>query len=201
MLKPKSSDNKEDLKDSTAILSTDNKTISFKGGTVNIASLDDGEYVLKETAAPNGFAKVESAFTFEINNGEVTLKSADTTGFTVKNGDEIVITDSISEISIYKYYDSVGNTTPDAAGKGAEMKLTFVKASDKAVQDIVGAKNIKVGTNSYGFGWLYTYKDFQKKIVSHLDDYIILTLLGTLGLLFALNVILGTLGEREVQDA
>ncbi|WP_175460957.1 SpaA isopeptide-forming pilin-related protein, partial [Ruminococcus flavefaciens] len=148
LLKPKSSDNKEDLKDSTAILSTDNKTISFKGGTVNIASLDDGEYVLKETAAPNGFAKVESEFTFEIKNGEVTLKSADTTGFAVKNGDEIVITDSISEISIYKYYDSVGNTTPDAAGKGADMKLTFVKASDKAVQDIVGAKNIKVGESA-----------------------------------------------------
>ncbi|WP_037272362.1 SpaA isopeptide-forming pilin-related protein, partial [Ruminococcus flavefaciens] len=145
---PKSSDNKDDLKDSTAILSSDKKTISFKGGTVDIASLEDGEYVLKETAAPNGFAKVESEFTFEIKNGEVTLKSADTTGFTVKDGNNIIITDSVSEISIYKYYDSVGNTTPEDTSEGADMKLTFVKASDKAAQEIIDARNLKVGESA-----------------------------------------------------
>ncbi|WP_081373553.1 SpaA isopeptide-forming pilin-related protein, partial [Ruminococcus flavefaciens] len=146
--KPVSSDSKADLKDSTAILSTDKQTISFKGGTVDIASLDDGEYVLKETAAPNGFAKVESEFVFEIKNGEVTLKSADTTGFAVKDGNNIIITDSVSEISIYKYYDSVGNTTPEDSKQGAEMKLTFVKGSEKAAQEIVGAKNLKVGESA-----------------------------------------------------
>ena len=60
-------------------------------------------------------------------------------------------------------------------------------------------KNGKVGTNSYAFGRFQTYKDYQKQNVSRLDDYIILTLLGTLGVLFALNVILGTLGTFWLQ--
>ncbi len=51
----------------------------------------------------------------------------------------------------------------------------------------------------YTFGWLHTYNDCLKKSGSHSDEYIFLTLLSTLGLLFALNVILGTLGTFWLQ--
>ena len=75
----------------------------------------------------------------------------------------------------------------------------LIRLKREADAEAFVAKNIKVGTNSYGFGWLYTYKDFQKKYISHSDDYVILTLLSTLGMLFALNVILGTLGTFWLQ--
>ena len=56
-----------------------------------------------------------------------------------------------------------------------------------------------VTTGTYAFASLMVYKDYLEKNVRTSDQYIILTLLGTLGLLFALNVVLGTLGTFWLQ--
>ena len=144
-VKPKSSDDKKDLKDNTAILSTDKKTLSFTGGSADISTLADGEYILRETASPNGYTKVESEFVFVVENGKVTLTSADTTGAVVKNGNEIVIKDDVSELDFYKFFDAEEDTTPKDTTEGAEMKLTFKKASDKTATVIEGADTLKVG--------------------------------------------------------
>lgn len=62
------------------------------------------------------------------------------------------------------------------------------------------AKYEHTATNgTYAFAWLMAYKDFLEKNVRTSDQYIIITLLGTLGLLFALNVVLGTLGTFWLQ--
>ena len=51
----------------------------------------------------------------------------------------------------------------------------------------------------YSFGWLSTYNDILAINGSYSHESIFLTLFGTLGLLFALNVILGTLGTFWLQ--
>ncbi|WP_196243277.1 MSCRAMM family protein [Ruminococcus flavefaciens] len=144
-IKPKTTDDKAVLNENTAILSTDKTTLSFTGGSVDISSLADGEYVLRETASPNGYTKVESEFVFVVENGKVSVNEAYTTGASVKNGNEIIIKDDVSEIDFYKFYDVEENTTPDDTHEGAEMKLTFKKASDKAATVIEGADTLEVG--------------------------------------------------------
>ena len=84
-------------------------------------------------------------------------------------------------------------------GLSTDTPRMLIRLKPEVDAEAFMAKNSKVGTDSYAFGWLYTYKDFQKKYISRSDDYIILTLLGTLGLLFALNVVLGTLGTFWLQ--
>lgn len=57
----------------------------------------------------------------------------------------------------------------------------------------------KANNGTYALAWLHTYNDYQAKNVHISDQYIIITLLSTLGLLFALNVMLGTLGTFWLQ--
>lgn len=57
----------------------------------------------------------------------------------------------------------------------------------------------KANNGTYTLAWLHTYNDYQAKNVRISDQYIIVTLLSTLGLLFALNVVLGTLGTFWLQ--
>ena len=57
----------------------------------------------------------------------------------------------------------------------------------------------KANNGTYALAWLHTYNDYQAKNVHNSDQYIIITLLSTLGLLFALNVMLGTLGTFWLQ--
>ena len=61
------------------------------------------------------------------------------------------------------------------------------------------AQNSKMANGTYTFAGLKTYSDFQDKNNYISDQYTIITLLGTLGLLFALNVVLGTLGTFWLQ--
>ena len=61
------------------------------------------------------------------------------------------------------------------------------------------AQNSKMANGTYTFAGLKTYSDFQDKNNYISDQYTIVTLLGTLGLLFALNVVLGTLGTFWLQ--
>ena len=61
------------------------------------------------------------------------------------------------------------------------------------------AKNGKMATDTYAFAALSTYDDFLTKSTNLSDQTIIVTLLSTLGLLFALNVVLGTLGTFWLQ--
>ena len=57
----------------------------------------------------------------------------------------------------------------------------------------------KIKTDTYALASLNTYDDYQAKNDYLSDQYIIITLLSTLGLLFALNVVLGTLGTFWLQ--
>ena len=57
----------------------------------------------------------------------------------------------------------------------------------------------KANNGTYAFAQLKTFNDYQDKNDYLSDQYIIITLLGTLGLLFALNVVLGTLGTFWLQ--
>ena len=84
-------------------------------------------------------------------------------------------------------------------GFSTDTPRMLIRLEPEADAEEFIAKNSKTATNSYAFGWLRTYNDFQKENAAHSDDYIILTLLGSLGLLFALNVVLGTLGTFWLQ--
>jgi ABC-type antimicrobial peptide transport system permease subunit len=57
----------------------------------------------------------------------------------------------------------------------------------------------KANNGTYAFAQLKTFNDYQDKNDYLSDQYIIITLLSTLGLLFALNVVLGTLGTFWLQ--
>ena len=57
----------------------------------------------------------------------------------------------------------------------------------------------KANNGTYALVGLHTYRDFQAINDLYSTQYIIVTLLGTLGLLFALNVVLGTLGTFWLQ--
>ena len=144
-VRPKISEDKADLKDNTAILSTDKSKLIFTGGIAYLSSLAEGRYILKETASPNGYTKVESEFDFVVENGKVSLSGPDTTGAIVKNDNEIVIMDDVSELDFYMFYDEEDNVTPDDTTEGALMKLTFNNASDKTVNIIEGADTLEVG--------------------------------------------------------
>ncbi|MBP5379094.1 MAG: Cna B-type domain-containing protein, partial [Ruminococcus sp.] len=123
----------------------------FTGGVADIVGLEDGEYVLKETASPNGYTKVESEFTFTVKDGKVDKSSvkSETTG-AIKTADDgsLVITDNISEITIDKYFNAEGNTTPSGTEDGADMKLTFKKASGKAATVIKDADTLAEGKSA-----------------------------------------------------
>ena len=61
------------------------------------------------------------------------------------------------------------------------------------------ARSSKMKTDAYAFAWLNTYDGHQAENPYFSDQTIIVTLLSTLGLLFALNVVLGTLGTFWLQ--
>ena len=60
------------------------------------------------------------------------------------------------------------------------------------------AKHSNYTNGNYGFANLSTYMDYQQRFPL-ISQYVIVTLLSTLGLLFALNVVLGTLGTFWLQ--
>gem|GEM_PF-1719718 len=130
-----------------AELTDGGKAYEFTGGEAAMTGLDDGDYVLEETASPNGYTKVESKFEFNITDGKITLTNASTTGnIKLAPGSDsgIIITDSVSEITLTKEFGASGNTKPEGPA-GAEMKLTFVSASGKPANTISGADTLEVG--------------------------------------------------------
>ncbi|WP_303805246.1 SpaA isopeptide-forming pilin-related protein, partial [Ruminococcus flavefaciens] len=123
----------------------------FKGGAAEITGLEDGEYVLKETASPNGYTKVDSEFTFTVKDGAVdksSVKSETTGAIKVADDGTLIITDNVSEITVDKYFDADGNTTPSGTTEGADMKLTFKKASDKPATVIKDADTLAEGKSA-----------------------------------------------------
>uniref|UniRef100_UPI0013DBE9D5 SpaA isopeptide-forming pilin-related protein n=1 Tax=Ruminococcus flavefaciens TaxID=1265 RepID=UPI0013DBE9D5 len=123
----------------------------FNGGSADIKGLEDGEYVLKETASPNGYTKVDSEFTFTVKDGAVdktTVKSKTTGAIKAADDGSLIITDNVSEITIDKYFDADGNTTPSGTTDGADMKLTFKKASDKPATVIKDADTLAEGKSA-----------------------------------------------------
>ena len=85
----------------------------------------------------------------------------------------------------------------NAFGDNTPKMLIRLKPNADATEFI--AKNSKIANNVYAFAKLSTYDDFQTKNTYISDQTIIVTLLSTLGLLFALNVVLGTLGTFWLQ--
>ncbi|WP_295078648.1 SpaA isopeptide-forming pilin-related protein, partial [Ruminococcus sp.] len=116
-------------------LTNDGKACEFTGGSIDIIGLDNDDYILKETASPNGYTKVESEFGFTVKDGKVTVTDAKTTGKykLSDDGKQLIILDDISKIEISKFFDTEGNKTPAGTTAGADMKLTFKKGSGKTI--------------------------------------------------------------------
>ena len=66
-------------------------------------------------------------------------------------------------------------------------------------EEFIAKYKDKANNGTYAFAQLKTFNDYQDKNDYLSDQYIIITLLSTLGLLFALNVVLGTLGTFWLQ--
>ena len=78
-----------------------------------------------------------------------------------------------------------------------QMLIRLKPEADAAA--FIAKHNELPAAGAYGFANLTTYNDSIGKLNTLSDETIILTLLGTLGLLFALNVVLGTLGTYWLQ--
>lgn len=74
----------------------------------------------------------------------------------------------------------------------------LIRLKPEASADAFVAKHSNFVNGSYGFANLSTYRDYQQRFPL-ISQTIIVTLLSTLGLLFALNVVLGTLGTFWLQ--
>ncbi len=85
-------------------------------------------------------------------------------------------------------YSTFGSNTPQM----------LIRLKPEASAAAFVAKHSNFTNGSYGFASLSTYKDYQQRFPL-ISQYIITTLLSTLGLLFALNVVLGTLGTFWLQ--
>ena len=85
-------------------------------------------------------------------------------------------------------YSTFGSNTPQM----------LIRLKPEASAAAFVAKHSNFTNGSYGFASLSTYKDYQQRFPL-ISQYVITTLLSTLGLLFALNVVLGTLGTFWLQ--
>ncbi|MBR2283558.1 MAG: DUF11 domain-containing protein, partial [Ruminococcus sp.] len=127
-------------------------TFTSQDKATEITGLPDGYYTLKEVNAPDGFTKVESSWTFKIEDGVVTTEGTadDTTksyiGVDSEDSNHIIVNDAINtvtiskqdvggseiagaELIIYKYSDDTFATKSDF--KEAEIsKLTITRGTD-----------------------------------------------------------------------
>jgi len=83
------------------------------------------------------------------------------------------------------------------AGNTPRMLIRLKPEADAG--EFIAKYKEKATNGAYAFASLHTYHDFQASNDRLTDQYVIVTLLGTLGLLFALNVVLGTLGTFWLQ--
>ena len=99
--------------------------ISDGKAKTDIIGLPDGDYTMEEVAAPDGYNKVKTTFTFTIDKGQVTRTSADSEEYDV-SGNDIVMKDSAKKtISIGKQAVGGGDELT-----GAELQLTVPKGVD-----------------------------------------------------------------------
>ncbi|WP_298701921.1 SpaA isopeptide-forming pilin-related protein, partial [uncultured Ruminococcus sp.] len=93
--------------------------ISDGKAKTDIIGLPDGDYTMEEVAAPDGYNKVKTTFTFTIDKGQVTQTSAVSEEYGV-SGNDIVMKDSAKKtISISKQAVGGGDELT-----GAKLKLT-----------------------------------------------------------------------------
>ncbi|MGN1223472.1 MAG: prealbumin-like fold domain-containing protein, partial [Ruminococcus sp.] len=112
--------------------------LGFYSGSAQtvITGLPDGDYTMKEVAAPNGYVTLETTLTFKIKNGVVSSENKDK-HYTVTSatGNLIVMADDAqSKLTIGKY-DITGQT--EVAGATLKLTATDVDWSD-----------VKLGTES-----------------------------------------------------
>ena len=99
--------------------------ISDGKAKTDITGLPDGDYTMEEVAAPDGYNKVKTTFTFTIENGQVTQTSAVSEEYGV-SGNDIVMKDSAKKtISISKQAVGGGKELT-----GAVLKLTVPDGVD-----------------------------------------------------------------------
>ena len=82
---------------------------------------------------------------------------------------------------------------------GTNTPKMLIRLKPEASADAFVAQHGNFANGIYAFASLSTYKDYQQKSTGITSQTIIVTLLSTLGLLFALNVVLGTLGTFWLQ--
>ena len=117
----------------------DGTYIEFDGNSAKLVGLNNGDYKLVESAAPDGYTLVTTAFTFTIENGVIVSSEAVTDGeitlAMAKDETHIVVNDNISTISINK--KALGGEPIDAANKATfklygnyEMQLATVEVDE-----------------------------------------------------------------------
>ena len=82
---------------------------------------------------------------------------------------------------------------------GMNTPKMLIRLKPDASAEAFVAKHGNFANGIYAFASLSTYKDYQQRNSRISDQYVIVTLLSTLGLLFALNVVFGTLGTFWLQ--
>ena len=89
--------------------------------------------------------------------------------------------------------------SPVTALSSNTPKMLIRLKPEADAEEFIAKYKDKANNGTYAFAQLKTFNDYQDKNDYLSDQYIIITLLSTLGLLFALNVVLGTLGTFWLQ--
>ena len=89
--------------------------------------------------------------------------------------------------------------SPVTALSSNTPKMLIRLKPEADAEEFIAKYKDKANNGTYAFAQLKTFNDYQDKNDYLSDQYIIITLLSTLGLLFSLNVVLGTLGTFWLQ--
>ncbi|MBQ3138232.1 MAG: Cna B-type domain-containing protein, partial [Ruminococcus sp.] len=124
-----------------------NTSVVYTSGTnsTELSNLPDGNYILRETAAPNGFMAI-SNFEFTIENGEVVANGvATTTGEVKVDGNNITVLDKATTATISKIEMGGGDELPGATLEiksldGTELSEVTAKQGEKEVALEFGKK-------------------------------------------------------------
>ncbi|MBQ8514523.1 MAG: hypothetical protein IJ496_03920, partial [Ruminococcus sp.] len=116
----------------------DATSFTYKGNAVTIVGLKDGSYKLEETVAPDGYETI-SAFTFTVENGEITTNNAETNGSVTVEGNTVTIEDKQqSSITVSKRDLNAAEDTD------AKVNATFKLSVDDVTDNTASLENVTI---------------------------------------------------------
>jgi len=144
----------EGVKESGKTDSKDATTIKWTSGSKEmvLTGLPDGDYTLEETAAPEGYDAVESAFSFTIENGVIKgTPKAVTTGeskIAADGSDKIIVTDSPKKPTVVTVNKLVLDG-PDETAKAPTDKATYKLEGEDLTKVTVDESNLVDRTDKF----------------------------------------------------